>query len=62
MILLKEFASEIDADNLAERLRAKGIFIHVSGKQSNQLGAFVTGVIKLGVWAVLDHQANDAVC
>lgn len=61
MILLKEYVSEIDADNLAERLRRKGVFTHVSGKQSKQLGALVTGAVKVGVWAVLDHQVKDAI-
>lgn len=61
MILLKEYVSETDADNLAERLRRKGVLTHVSGKQSKQLGTFVTGAVKVGVWAVMDHQAKDAV-
>lgn len=61
MILLKEYSSEIDADRLAERLRAKGVLTHVSARQSKQIGSFVTGALKVGVWAVLDQQANDAV-
>jgi len=61
MILLKEYVSETDADALADRLRAKGVLTHVSGRQSQQLSAFVTGAVKVGVWAVLDHQAKDAV-
>ncbi|WP_281213753.1 hypothetical protein [Shewanella insulae] len=61
MILLKEYESEIDAKSLAERLRAKGIFTHVSSRQSKRIGAFATGALKVGVWSVLDHQATDAI-
>ncbi|BFM13516.1 hypothetical protein R50072_36690 [Simiduia litorea] len=61
MILLREYENEVDAKNLAERLRAKGIFTHVSSRQSKRIGAFATGALKVGVWSVLDHQAKDAI-
>lgn len=61
MILLREFTSEIDAERLSQRLRVRGILTHVSGKQSKQLGALVTGTVKVGVWAVLEDQTGDAI-
>lgn len=60
MILLKEFDNLIDAESLAERLRSNGVLTHISGKHANHLGPAVTGAIKVGVWVVLDHQAQDA--
>lgn len=60
MILLKEFDSLIDAESLAGRLRSSGVLTYISGKHANHLGPAVTGPIKVGVWVVLDHQAQDA--
>lgn len=60
MILLKEFDNLIDAESLAGRLRSEGVLTHISGKHANHLGPAVTGPIKVGVWIVLDHQAQDA--
>ncbi|MGH1472584.1 MAG: hypothetical protein ACRBCS_15490 [Cellvibrionaceae bacterium] len=61
MKLLKEYTDLSDAENLSERLRRKGILTHVSSKNSKQLGSFQTGAVKVGVWAVLNEQENDAI-
>lgn len=61
MTLLKEFVSASDAEALVERLRAKGVLTHLSGMNSNQLGAIATGTLKVGVWAVLNEQVDDAI-
>jgi len=60
MKLLKEFHSEVDADNLSERLRGRGILTHVSSKRSHRLSTAKTGALKLGVWGVLPQQYDDA--
>jgi len=44
-----------------KRLRAKGVLTQLSSKSSKQLGAIATGAVKVGVWAVLNEQVNDAV-
>ena len=61
MKLLKEFTSTSDAEALVERLRAEGVLTHLSSTNSKQLGAIATGAVKVGVWAVLNEQVNDAV-
>lgn len=61
MKLLKEFESLADAEALENRLRAKGILTHISSAASKQLGAIATGATKVGVWAVLNEQVDDAV-
>jgi len=61
MKLLKEFTSTSDAEALVKRLRAKGVLTQLSSKSSKQLGAIATGAVKVGVWAVLNEQVNDAV-
>lgn len=60
MKLLKEFSSISDAESLVKKLRAKGVLTHLSSMNSNQLGAIATGAINVGVWAVLNEQADDA--
>jgi hypothetical protein len=60
MKLLEEFTSLSDAETLSERLREKGILTHVSSVHSKQLGALVTGAVKVGVWVVLNEQVHDA--
>ena len=60
MKLLKEFTSVSDAEALVERLRKKGVLAHISSANSKQIGAIATGGVKVGVWAVLDQQVNDA--
>ncbi len=61
MKLLREFTDMSEADRLSERLRAKGIMTHISSTNSKQLGAITTGAVKVGVWSVLNEQANDAI-
>ncbi|AQQ67656.1 hypothetical protein Mag101_08405 [Microbulbifer agarilyticus] len=60
MKLLREFTSLSDAELLSNRLRSKGILTHISGVNSKQLGAIATGTVKVGVWAVLNEQVDDA--
>ena len=61
MKLLKEFSELSDAEALAERLRNKGILIHISSVNSHQLSHAASGAINVGVWAVANDQAEDAV-
>ena len=61
MILLRQFHNSTDADSLSSRLRGKGIYTFVSSKRSYRLSSIYTGAFKVGVWAVLDNQHQDAI-
>ena len=60
MKLIREYTSLTDAEAFAKRLRKKGVLTQISSVNSKQLGAMVTGAVKVGVWVVLDEQADDA--
>ena len=60
MKILKQFSDLTDAERLAEKLENKGIVTHVSSKRSHSLSRHRTGSINVGVWAVLEHQYQDA--
>ncbi|WP_062270781.1 putative signal transducing protein [Endozoicomonas arenosclerae] len=60
MKLLRQFQSEVDAEELSERLRKKGILTHVSSQQSRSVSSLYTGAFKTGVWVVLQAQYQDA--
>ena len=61
MKLLKQFESEIDAKHLSDRLKGKGVFTFISSSRSHSSGRFATGALKVGFWAVLEDQHEDAV-
>lgn len=61
MKLLRHFDNETEAEELALRLRSRGIMPHVSSSATRHLGAHNAGSRSLGVWAVLDAQHADAV-
>ena len=46
MKLLKKFTATSDAEALVERLRAKGVLVHISSTNSKQPGAIATGAVK----------------
>ena len=60
MKLLKEFESVLDSEELAERLKEKGIAVFVSSKHSQSLSKYSTGALNVGLWIVLDVQYEDA--
>ena len=60
MKLLRNFEDLSDAEHLSERLRNKGVMTFISSKQSHGLHRYRTGALKVGVWAVLPHQFQDA--
>lgn len=60
MKLLCQFDNEVEAEQLALRLRSRGIMPHVSSSSTRHLGVHNAGSRSLGVWAVLEAQHNDA--
>ncbi len=60
MKLLREFQNIYDAEHLSKRLRNKGVMTFISSKRSHNLHRHRTGATKVGVWAVLPHQYEDA--
>jgi len=61
MKLLKQYHCLFDAEKMAKRLENKGIATHVSSKRSHSLSRHRTGAIKVCLWAVLNHQHQDAI-
>ena len=62
MQLLGQYSSAYDADEISNFLEEKGILTFVSSKNSHQFGKYQTGATKVGLWVVLGHQYDDAVC
>ena len=60
MKLIAEYIDLMQAEDAALRLRAVGILTHISSRHSFVLSGFVTGTYKVGLWAVLDSQYDDA--
>ncbi|EDY86119.1 hypothetical protein GP5015_2029 [gamma proteobacterium HTCC5015] len=60
MKLIAEYIDLMQAEDAALRLRAVGILTHISSRHSFVLSGFVTGTYKVGLWAVLDLQHDDA--
>jgi len=60
MKLLNEYYDIIDAEILAEELEYLGIVTHISSKKSHSISSHITGAIKVGLWAVLEEQYEDA--
>jgi len=60
MYLINEYRSVCDAEQDATKLRKRGILTFVSSKNSYILSSIHTGVFKVGLWAVLQNQYEDA--
>ena len=61
MKLIAQYQDTIDAERVSDRLRRKGILTFVSGRGLQVPGAARhTGAIKIGLWAVLPNQYEDA--
>lgn len=60
MKILKQYYDLSEAETLAEKLESKGIVTYISSKRSHELSRIRTGAFKVGLWAVLDHQFQDA--
>lgn len=60
MKLLAYFETSQEADTLALLLNSHGIVTHTSSQASKALGGVSYGVVRVGMWAVLDHQHEDA--
>jgi hypothetical protein len=60
MKLLKKYEYVSEAEDIAEKLESKGIVTFISSKESNGLSRIYTGALKVGLWAVIKHQHNDA--
>ncbi|MCW8886527.1 MAG: hypothetical protein OQK12_14965 [Motiliproteus sp.] len=60
MKLIEEFYSEIDAEEASQKLRKRGVLTHITSRRSYRLSRRFTGAVKVGLWAVLDNQFEDA--
>ncbi len=60
MQLIGQYYDLFEAEDIALRLREQGIATHISSRHSSVMSGFVTGAFKVGVWAVLDSQYEDA--
>ena len=60
MKLLQQYHSSRQAELDSLELEQEGILAHVSSKHSHSLSGVVTGAFTVGLWAVFDHQYEDA--
>lgn len=61
MKLIAQYQDTINAERVSARLRRKGILTYVSGRRLQIAGlARYTGAFKIGLWAVLPDQYEDA--
>lgn len=61
MKLIAQYQDTVDAERVSARLRRKGILTFVSGRRLQIAGlARYTGAFKIGLWAVLPDQYEDA--
>ena len=60
MKLVHQYHSSRQAELDSLMLEQQGILAHVSSKHSHSLSGFVTGAFTVGLWAVFDHQYEDA--
>jgi len=60
MKLIREYHGLVEAQDMAMRLREHGIVTHTSSTHSFILSGLATGAFKVGLWAVLDSQYEDA--
>ena len=60
MKLLQQYHSSRQAELDSLVLEQQGILAHVSSKHSHSLSGVVTGAFTVGLWAVFDHQYEDA--
>ena len=61
MKLISEYYDLARAEGISERLRRAGVMTVVTSKRSYSLSRIRTGAFKVGLWAVFDDQAHDAV-
>lgn len=61
MKLIASFESVSGADQSAMLLGTQGIVTHVSSRGTNSLGYIIPNIANAGLWAILDHQHEDAV-
>ncbi len=60
MNLLAQFNDVSQAEELSYELRERGVLTYVSSSNSFKLSSAQTGAVKVGLWAVLDEQYQDA--
>jgi hypothetical protein len=61
MKLIAYYENAGDADAAALLLRSRGILPYVSSQATKTLRGMIFASSKVGLWAVLDHQFDDAV-
>ena len=61
MKLVTKFERLTDADEAAMLLMSHGIVTHVSARGTKSLGYIIQNIADAGLWAILDHQYEDAV-
>ena len=60
MKLIRNFDRVEDADEASMLLASRGIVTHISSRNTKLLATGFLWFIKIGLWAVLEHQHQDA--
>lgn len=60
MRLIRQYDDILQAENAAVKLRSLGILTHISAKSSYRISRTISGALRVGLWAVLDFQHEDA--
>lgn len=60
MKLLKQYYNLQKAEQESFRLESVGILTFISSETAHRMGAYATGAFKVGLWAVLENQYEDA--
>jgi hypothetical protein len=61
MKLIANFESVSGADQASMLLSSQGIVTHVSSRGTKSLGFIIPNIANAGLWAILDHQHEDAI-
>ncbi len=61
MKLIREYDDVNEAEIISSSLREKGVMTKVTSADSQRLGRFKSGSIKVGLWVMFEEQFIDAV-
>lgn len=61
MKLIREYNDANEAEIISNSLREKGVMSTVTSADSQRLGRFKSGSLKVGLWVMFEEQLNDAV-
>lgn len=61
MKLVREYDDANEAEIISVSLRERGVMTTVTSADSQRLGRFKSGSLKMGLWVMFEEQLNDAV-